>query len=79
MITAIGVFLASAFIDFAWAHYTMAVSAKRVHPAAAWSVVIGLLGAVSVLSYTHNKWLLIPIALGYYAGTWFAVRRELKK
>jgi hypothetical protein len=42
-------------------------------PASGWAVALFLLGAVTVLGYTKNRWLLIPAALGAFAGTWAGV------
>lgn len=72
------VFLSTLLADFAWTKYNMESAAKRPHPAAFWSTLIILFGAFNIVSYTTNHWLLIPAALGAYAGTWIAVWRESK-
>lgn len=74
----LGIFAASAAVDFAWTKYMLAAAAKKPHTAALWSVAIALFGAFSVVSYVGNHWLLIPAAAGYYFGTWAAVTRDAK-
>lgn len=73
---AVGVFVAMAFADFAWAKYTMYLAEKRAHKAAFWSAVIIACGAVTVVSYTESHVLLLPALLGAYVGTLIAVRRD---
>lgn len=70
------VFIAALAVDFAWTKYITASAAKLPHTAAFWSMSIILLGAFSVVSYTQNPWMLVPVALGAYASTYLAVWRE---
>lgn len=72
------VFLATMGADYAWTKYIAAAAAKHPHKAAAWSAAIILVGAVNIISYTQNHWLIIPAVLGAYAGTWLAVWRDTK-
>ena len=72
---ALGVFLATVAVDFAWARYTVYVAEKRVHPAAFWSAIIILASALSVLAYTENRWMVLPAAVGAYVGTFIALKR----
>lgn len=69
------VFASVAAADYAWTKYNMHSAAKHPHRAAGWSAAIIAFGAVSVVSYTTNHWLLIPALLGAYVGTYVAVRR----
>lgn len=72
---ALAAFVSTFVADFAWARYMTGVAEKRPHNAAAWSAVIVLLGGVTVLAYTTNKWMVIPAALGAYGGTLGALRK----
>jgi len=70
----IGVFMATLLADVAWARYVGHVAGRARWLAAGWSVILFLLGAFAVVSYTQNKWLLIPAALGAFAGTVVGVK-----
>lgn len=72
------VFLSMFAADFAWTKYNMESAAKHPHRAAFWSMLIVAFGAFNIVSYTTNRWLLIPALLGAYAGTWYAVWREAR-
>lgn len=71
------VFTATAAADFAWTKYMLHVAAKRPHWSAVWSAAIIGLGAISVYSYAHDPWLILPALLGAYCGTYLAVTRDL--
>lgn len=73
------VFVAMMGADFAWTKYTLGVAAKDAFGAASWSAVIVGCGAFTVVSYTTNRWLLIPALLGAFIGTYLAVLKEKNK
>lgn len=75
MLAALMVFAATFALDYVWTKYIAAVGHKTPHLAALWSTSMIPLGAVSVLGYTQNKWLLLPAMAGAYASTWLAVAR----
>lgn len=62
-------FVAMAFLDFIWAEYTKAVTAKRVWAAAGLGSVLFLMGGGVAISYVQNHWLLLPAAAGSFVGT----------
>jgi hypothetical protein len=66
-------FAAMLLTDLAWARYTIAANHHAPLQAGGWAVVLFLLGALTVLGYTKNKWLLIPAAAGAFAGTYLGV------
>lgn len=72
---AILVFGATLLADVAWANYTIGVADRRPFLASAWSAIIILLGAVTVLVYTKDPLMVFPAAAGAFAGTWIAVRK----
>lgn len=55
--------------DFAWAFYVAAVKSSDPLAASSWALALFLLGAVAVIGYTRDRWLLIPGALGAFCGT----------
>jgi hypothetical protein len=59
--------------DFAWSLYVAAVKDGAAIRASLWAVALFLLGALAVIGYTRNRWLLIPAALGAAAGTFLGV------
>jgi hypothetical protein len=66
-------FLAMFATDAAWAAYIASVKAGSALEAAAWALGLFLFGAFAVLGYTRNRWLVIPAALGAFAGTFCGV------
>ena len=71
--TWIATFAAMFATDLAWAAYVSSVKAGAALTSASWSVALFLLGALTVLGYMKNRWLLIPAAAGAFAGTWAGV------
>jgi hypothetical protein len=72
----IGVFLAAAALDYSTGRYLLAVSDRRVHRAAMWSVLMALLSTAGLLSVVDvSKWYILPECLGLYAGTWLSFKR----
>lgn len=61
-------------VDFCWAKYTKGIADSKAGPAAFWSMLIMLLGAAAVISYTQNWVLLFPAAAGAWVGTYMAVK-----
>lgn len=74
LVTCLTVFLLNIVVDWIWTKYIQSVSEKHAHRAAMWSVLIVLLGAINVIAYTNNRFLLIPAVAGGYLGAYFAVR-----
>lgn len=71
----VGLFGLGVGLDFIWAAYTLAVSAKRPISAAFWSVGIYLVGGVSAISYIGDHRALVPLAAGSFVGTYIAVKK----
>lgn len=59
--------------DFAWAIYIASVKAGSALAASGWAVALFLLGAVAILGYTRDRWLLLPASAGACAGTYLGV------
>jgi small-conductance mechanosensitive channel len=69
----LGAFAAMFASDFAWSLYVAAVKDGAAVRASFWAVALFLLGAVAVIGYTKNRWLLVPAAAGAALGTYFGV------
>lgn len=65
----IATFVAMFCTDFAWSLYVAAVRDREALAAGAWAVALFLLGAVAVLGYVRDRWLLIPATAGAFLGT----------
>ena len=59
--------------DFAWSLYVTAVKDADPLRASLWAVALFLLGAVAVMGYVRDRWLLLPASLGAALGTWCGV------
>lgn len=68
------VFAVCAAMDFAWAVYIRHTADSHAFLSASWAVMVFLLGAIGIIAYTENHWLLIPACAGCFAGTYLAVR-----
>lgn len=66
--------LSMASVDFFWARYMIAVTARQAWRAAAWSSSIILLGAFVTLSYVHEHGMIVAAAIGAFIGTFATVR-----
>lgn len=65
--------------DVAWAVYVDKVKEGNALQSATWAIALFVLGAVAVIGYTTDAWLLLPSAAGAfcgtYAGVWWNGRR----
>jgi hypothetical protein len=66
-------FLSMAALDLVWVAYMKSAQAGYPAVSALCALVLFLIGAYNVLSYTKDKRLIWPCALGAYAGTYLAV------
>ncbi len=69
----VGVFLALAALDFVWAKYTFAMTARKSAAAGAYASGIILLSGAAAIGYTSDPMLLLPAMAGAFVGTWVAV------
>lgn len=76
MLLYLTVFAATFALDYVWTRYIAEVGAKSPGWAAFWSMSMIPLGAVNVIGYTTNRWLVFPAMLGAFASTYWAVRRD---
>lgn len=76
VIKSIGVFAVAFVVDIAYAYYIRRAAQGHALPAALWSGLIALSGAVNILAYTNDQRLIPPMVLGYIAGTYWAVDKD---
>lgn len=62
--------------DWSWTKYIKRAGEGKAWPAAWWSVVIYALSSANVLVYTKNPTMLIPMIVGYFLGTLYAVKHD---
>jgi hypothetical protein len=68
------VFLISIVVDVFWGLYIRRSGSGYAGQAAHYAVLIMLIGAVNVTGYMENRWLLAPIAVGNWIGTFGIIR-----
>lgn len=68
------VFVAAAVGDVFWTRYMLFVTAHRAVMASLFAALIFGIGAISIDSYVHNIWYLVPAAFGGATGTYISVR-----
>ena len=66
-------------LDLIWVKYTHAMMQHRPLAAGIWAAGIALCMAVITLNYVENAWMIIPTAVGAFAGTYIATRWEAKQ
>ena len=76
---AVGLLLAATLLDAIFALYTVAVINTKPLRAASLSFLTYTLEAVGVVNYVENKWYLVPLAVGAFAGSYAVVKWEAVK
>lgn len=71
-------FFALVATDIFWAQYVRKVADKLPLASSIWAVALFGSGAVAVIGYTANPWLVLPSAIGAFVGTYVAVWYEKK-
>jgi uncharacterized membrane protein len=73
------VFFATLCIDALYALYTIHVTEKKAFQSATFGSLIHILTAFTVISYTKNYLYLVPLVVGSFIGTYFAVTYTKKQ
>lgn len=73
------VFVVAIAVDVVWGFYIRRTNEGKAIAAANFAVLLMGLGAINVISYTQNKWMLIPIIVGNWIGTYAVVKWDHKK
>lgn len=68
------IFAIDVIVSYGWAKSIKAISDDKPIKAALWAGFITLSGAITIISYNKNNWLLIPAILGSGVGTYLSVR-----
>lgn len=76
---AVIVLLCTGMADLLWAIYIRRTTEGKAIPAATYSALIVLLGAVVVTTYVENSYYLIPAVAGAFIGTLATIRFDKKK
>ena len=66
-------FAAMFALDLVFAPYIAAVAAREAAAAGGWASAIAICNAFVVVSYVKDRRMIVPVALGAFAGTWVAV------
>jgi hypothetical protein len=77
LMMALGMFGVVCFADIVWTWWTRACNESKTVQAMVASVLIYLLGGVSIMGYTTAPWLLLPACVGAAVGTWIGMRWKL--
>jgi uncharacterized membrane protein YfcA len=75
----IGVFAAMFAVDFVWAVWTYAITARKALLSSNYSAILILLSGFAAVGYVSNPWLLIPAMTGAWAGTFLSVYLAKRK
>ncbi len=70
------VLVAYFILDLIYARYILFISAKNEYRAATLGVLINILVALGVISYTNNWMYMLPLCIGSWFGTFYAVRKS---
>lgn len=78
-VKAVVCFSATWVIDVCYAKYLIYTTDGRPSPAATYGTLVYLFGAVNVLSYSQDPWLLVPILIGGWLGTYTTVWKHARE
>jgi hypothetical protein len=67
-------FFGMVLLDIIWAEYSKACAARRALWAGIMAIGIIVGSALLVLSYTQDPWLLVPMGMGAFVGTFTSVK-----
>ncbi len=70
----IAAFLAMFFTDMFYTYYLSAIEKNRAIMASIWAGVLYLFGALIVVGYTRDVWILVPAVIGGVLGTYVGVK-----
>ena len=74
----VAAFLAMFFTDIFNAYYIQSIQQARALKASVWATVLYVLYASAIIGSAHNPLLLIPAAVGAFAGTYIGVKYRPK-
>lgn len=71
---ALAVFACMFLLDFVWGKWTFALTDKRAVLSGVYASILIVLSGGAAIGYVDDPWMLIPAALGAFAGTYAAVK-----
>ncbi len=74
-----GIFVAYFIYDVLYAHYTLSVASLKATSAATFGAILYTISAFGVLSYVENLLYVIPMVLGGWLGTYWAIKKEKER
>jgi hypothetical protein len=73
---AIFTFCAYFIVDIVWVYYTLGIAKNNKLQASLSAAIIPVLVGIATIQFVDNPWMLIPAALGGFAGTWFSMKDD---
>jgi len=64
--------------DWCWTKYIKRASQGKALPAAWWSLFLYGMGSTGTYIFIKNPWYIIPLMMGYFCGTYYAVKHDHK-
>lgn len=78
-VKAIVIFFVYVIVDLLYAYYILCVGRQQAFRAATASSILYSLLAYGVISYSENKYYLIPLGMGAWVGTFILVTWDKRK
>lgn len=72
-------FVAYFIYDWLYAHYTLSVANLKSTSAATFGAILYTISAFGVLNYVENLLYIVPMVLGGWFGTYWAIKKEKEK
>jgi len=60
--------------DFIWGKYIDTIAKGKALAASSWSVLVSTVGAMVVIGYVNDPWMVLPAGAGAFVGTFLSVR-----
>lgn len=61
-------------VDFLFAEYTKSCADRKAFKASLFAAGLILVSGFVTTSYVHDPWLLIPVMVGSFMGTWISIK-----
>jgi hypothetical protein len=74
VIKGLAIFIVMALTDFLWASYIDYIAKGKPIQSALYASAVSLVGSVATIVYVADHWMVIPITLGAFVGTYICVK-----
>ena len=71
---AVGIFTLVTLLDFLWAQYIKHTANADALKSSLYATLISLMGSAVTISYIDDRRMIVPAALGAFAGTYLSAR-----